>query len=140
MQFFFAVKVCFLLLFFPSKFKATEIAYNAIQTENETERDDVVRSAIVNSFLLVVLFSGAGYFVAKLLTAANKCALPVTITWVQIDGTGMLLWGTLFVRGFEILSLGGLTLSEKVNQWLYRALYCVGTAMLVFSLAWPVCK
>lgn len=65
------------------------------------------------------------------------CSTPKLIAWLQIAGTCLLLWGTLFVRGWNIQTYGGVTLTERVNQWLYRTLYCVGTAVLVSSLAWP---
>ena len=45
-----------------------------------------------------------------------------------------MLWGTLFVRGWEIQTYSGVTLVERVNRWLYRALYCSGTALIVASL------
>jgi hypothetical protein len=67
------------------------------------------------------------------------CAAAKHITWLQIAGTCLLLWGTLFVRGWDIQSFGGVTLSERVNQWLYRSLYCTGTAALVSSLSWTQC-
>lgn len=35
--------------------------------------------------------------------------------------------------------MGGVSLTERVNQWIYRTLYCIGTAILVGSLALPAC-
>ncbi len=35
-------------------------------------------------------------------------------------------------------AMGGATLPERVNQWLYRTLYCVGTALIVWGRAWPI--
>jgi hypothetical protein len=40
----------------------------------------------------------------------------------------------LFVRGWDIQTLGGVTLTERVNRWIYRLLYCLGTAAIVTSL------
>jgi hypothetical protein len=62
------------------------------------------------------------------------------IGFLQIAGTGLLLWATLFVRGWEIQSWGGNTLGERVNRWLYRALSFVGTLILVFALSLPQCS
>ena len=76
-----------------------------------------------------------GYFAGRL--TAVICGAPphVVITAVQVLGAALLLWGTLFVRGWEIQSFAGVTLSERVNQWLYRFLYCAGTIVVVWSLA-----
>ena len=52
-----------------------------------------------------------------------------------MTGAGLLLWGTLFVRGYDIQTYGGVTLTERVNQWVYRTMYCAGTALLVCSVA-----
>jgi hypothetical protein len=49
----------------------------------------------------------------------------------------LLLWGTLFVRGWDIQTIGGVTLVERVNHWIYRTLYCLGTAVFIFSLSLP---
>ena len=43
--------------------------------------------------------------------------------------------GTLFVRGWEIQTWTGDSLIEHVNQRIYRSLYCIGTCVIVFSLA-----
>ena len=53
---------------------------------------------------------------------------------LQIFGATVLLWATLFVRGWDIQTLGGVTLTERVNRWIYRLLYCLGTAAIVASL------
>lgn len=56
--------------------------------------------------------------------------------FLQIVGTGLLLWGTLFVRGWEIQTWNGKTIVEKVNRWIYRIMYCLGTGIIVCSLIW----
>ena len=56
---------------------------------------------------------------------------------LQIFGATVLLGATLFVRGWDIQSWGGVTLTERVNRWIYRFLYCLGTAVIVASLALP---
>ena len=67
------------------------------------------------------------------------CATPGNVAALQVVGASLLLWATLFVRGFEIQTNAGVTLTERVNQWLYRFLYCVGTALIVYSLAFQLC-
>lgn len=100
----------------------------------------VVRRAFTQSLLLVVASGSLGYLAAVGIHQAGRCATPTTVAWLQIAGASLLLWGTLFIRGYEILTFGGVTLVERVNQWLYRSLYCAGTALIVYSLAFPPCK
>ncbi len=88
--------------------------------------------------LILVLVSGvigavAGQICGRIFGAAS----PRCIVLLQVVGASMLLWGTLFVRGWEIQTYKGKTLVERVNQWIYRALYCAGTVILVSSLTWP---
>jgi len=69
------------------------------------------------------------------MTAVGGRPSGALITASQVFGAGLLLSGTLFVRGWEIQSWSGVTLTERVNQWIYRFLYCTGTAVLIWSLA-----
>jgi hypothetical protein len=73
-------------------------------------------------------------------TALGRCSTPQTVVWLQIVGAGLLLWGTLFVRGWEIQTYSGVVFTERVNQWLYRFLYCTGTSVIVYSLAFLPCR
>jgi hypothetical protein len=100
----------------------------------------VVRRAFFRSSLLVFAAGSLGYIAGFSMRCVGRCATPATVAWLQIAGACILLWGTLFIRGWEILTYGGVTPTERVNQWLYRALYCVGTAVLVYSLAFPTCE
>jgi len=139
-----AVHLCWLLLFQPKKFQELEAEDNKLLSAEGTRkeappRSSVVRRAFIYSALLVILFCAIGYILGLLLGHMVICAKPWLISLLQIAGACLLLWGTLFVRGWEILSYGGVTLSERVNQWLYRFLYCIGTAVIVSSLSWPQC-
>lgn len=97
----------------------------------------IVCRAFWFSFLLVVISVAIGYAfgiaVGKIHPSENQCLVAV----LQILGAFLLLWGALFVRGWEIQTFCGVTLAERVNQWLYRGLYCVGTILLVCSLTLP---
>jgi hypothetical protein len=87
------------------------------------------------SFLLVVVSAGIGcglgISIRRLYTPGNRQLAEA----LQIIGTFSLIWATLFVRGWEIQTIGGVTLAERVNQWIYRTLYCFGTALLACSMA-----
>jgi cytochrome c biogenesis protein CcdA len=143
-SFFQGVWLSFLLLLAPHKFKeierADQLARNDYRDRVEPRhRADIVRSAFFCSLGLVLAFSIVGYAAGKLMHFVGRCAPPDTTTCAQIVGAALLLWGTLFVRGWEIQSSSGVQFAERVNQWLYRALYCVGTAIIVYSLAFPQC-
>jgi hypothetical protein len=139
-----AVRLCVLLLFAPKKLIEAQNK-DAIDRNNYTERVErehsayIVRRAFLYSLLLVAFSATIGYGIGLALGAWFSCATTKLISWLQILGACFLLWGTLFVRGWEIETFCGVTFTERVNQWLYRFLYCVGTAVLVCSLAWPQC-
>lgn len=143
--FFGAIRLCFLLLFAPEKLiKAQEADAKArSNSSNNIEREEhsayIVRRAFGYSLLLVLSFGAVGYMAGFVLGALYGCATAKLVVWLQIAGASLLLWGTLFVRGWEIETWSGVTFAERVNQWLYRFLYCIGTAVLVCSLAWQQC-
>lgn len=138
-SFFKAIHLCILLLFRPEKFRALEEKDNRAAKNNPVPRSLTVRHAFISSGLLVLFFGGIGCGVGIFLGIQLICAGPQVIGWLQVIGTCLLLWGTLFVRGWEIQSIDGITLTERVNQWLYRFLCCIGTAVIVLSLFWPQC-
>jgi hypothetical protein len=94
-----------------------------------------VRRAFWVSLGLVAGSIAAGYFTGRLTAAVYGRPTAGAVIASQVFGAGLLLWGTLFVRGWEIQSWGGTTIIESVNQWIYRFLYCAGTAVVVWSLA-----
>jgi hypothetical protein len=139
-----AARLCILLLLAPRKFAQEEAANN--QTLNASTTSDpptpralVVRRAFLYSLLLVIAFGVVGLALGVLFGNLAGCATSKLVAWLQIIGASLLLWGTLFVRGWEIQTYGNVTFTERVNQWLYRALYCLGTAVLVLSVSWPQC-
>ncbi|MFP5419471.1 MAG: hypothetical protein ACLGHA_09995, partial [Gammaproteobacteria bacterium] len=139
-----AVRLCIVLLFAPKKLIAAQDQdakdRNNYSTHVEREHSAyIVRRAFLYSLLLVLLSAAIGYGGGLVLNAVLGCATTKFISWLQIAGACLLLWGTLFVRGWEIETYCGVTFTERVNQWLYRFLYCIGTATLVCSLVWPQC-
>jgi hypothetical protein len=141
-SFFKAVQLFVILLFAPERFLALQKQDNELRNaQSKGEREPsafVVRRAFFKAALLVTLSGAIGYL-AGLTMGTYTCGSPKYVMWLQIVGACLLLWGTLFVRGWEVQTYGGHTLTERVNHWIYRALYCVGTAVVVFSLAWPQC-
>lgn len=143
-SFFRGFYLCALLLCAPNKFLAAEDADDEIRQERtdpqKPERSAfIVRRAFWKSFVLVVASGIFGGSLGLVVGCTVGCAKPTAILGLQIGGALTLLWGTLFVRGWEIQTYSGVRLTERVNQWLYRFLYFSGTAILVFSLAWRQC-
>ena len=138
-----AACLVWLLLAKPKRFLELEAedarALNAVNNPEKEEGAFVVRHAFFKSLLLVLSSGVIGYVAGRAFGAARGCASANLVSWLQILGASLLLWGTLFIRGWEIQTYGGVTFTERVNQWIYRALYCIGTAVLVCSLAWPQC-
>jgi hypothetical protein len=140
-----AARLCLLVLFSPARMEAEEKLDDALrkampQAPVQTHRAFVVRRAFFASLALVLTSGAIGYGAGLTVPSLGWCATSRIVAWLQIAGACLLLWGTLFIRGWEIQSYGGVTLTERVNQWVYRSLYCAGTAVIVFSLAFPACK
>jgi hypothetical protein len=139
-----AVRLCWLLIFTPKRFLDVQAedtqARNAyLERIDEEPRAYIVRRAFLYSLLLVLTSGVLGYGVGVGLGLWFTCASSTYIMWLQIAGASLLLWGTLFIRGWEIQTYAGVTFTERVNQWIYRFLYFVGTATIVCSLAWSPC-
>ena len=140
-----ALWLCVLLIFAPAKFTAAEELDNAWRQAHPNEnlkrtKADIVRSALLSSLVSVVMSALFGYAAGVLTKVGGLCFSGSSVVWIQIIGISVLLWGTLFVRGYEIATWDGVTFSERVNQWFYRTMYCVGTATAAFSLAVQQCK
>lgn len=140
-NFFFAVYLCLLAIFWPKKLVEKEKEDNA--KRNDVSSDEgreanayIVNRAFWNSFGLIFVFGLLGALIGKLLFCKYGEPQTITIIIQQIAGACLLLWGTLFVRGWEIQTYKGVTLAERVNQWIYRTMYCLGTSILVCSIVW----
>lgn len=94
-----------------------------------------VRRALWTSLILVLCSILVGYGAGATLRSLGSPATSKLVGGLQVAGATLVLWATLFVRGWDIQTIGGVTLTERVNQWLYRSLYCLGTGAVVASLA-----
>lgn len=94
-----------------------------------------LRRALSSSFLLVVTAGGTG-LIFGVLSGRYFGRSEFWITILQVVGAMILLWATLAVRGWDVQTFSGNTLTERVNQWIYRFLYCIGTSLLVMSIGW----
>lgn len=136
-----AGKLCFFAAFMPNKLVQAEETDSSARNQfsgntSHEPRAYIICRAIWASFFLVLVSGIIGAVFGALLRHYLGSPRPVVISLLQIVGACSLLWGTLFIRGWEIQSYCGVTLSERVNQWIYRSLYCIGTGIVVWSLTW----
>lgn len=99
----------------------------------------LVRRAFWSSLLLVVASGLFGYNLGCIVDCFLGCVEKIVVNILQIIGGLLLLWATLFIRGWDIQTYGGVTLAERVNRWIFRTLYCIGTAIIISSFAISVC-
>ncbi|MCP4711592.1 MAG: hypothetical protein GY869_23485, partial [Planctomycetes bacterium] len=135
------IYLCLLAVFIPKIFiKEEEKDKNVRKDFPPAEIDEhpiyIVRRALAYSLCLIILsiIGGglSGWFMYYYFNKPNPYIIPL----LQVIGACLLLWGTLFVRGWEIRSYSGVQLRERVNQWIYRFLCSLGTFIIICSLAW----
>jgi hypothetical protein len=96
-----------------------------------------VRRGLGESFGLVVLTVVTGWLVGEVLEHFIGSTSLVVNHLLQYGGVGIILWATLAIRGWSIQTSNGNTLPERLDRAIYRALYLVGSFLLVLSVAWP---
>jgi hypothetical protein len=138
-----AVHLCFLAIFSPRRFDKYEQP-DLIDLEtrpNATERYRVtkVQRAFLHS-LGLVLASGVVGLVLGTIACHYIGKSDLGVATLQTVGAALVLWATLAVRGWDIETFAGVTLTERVNQWIYRSLSCLGTAILVMTVPWASCS
>jgi len=140
---FYKVYLCLLAIFWPKRLIEEETKDNE-KRKNFTGREEkepnayIVNRAFWHSLELIIVFGILGSLVAYLLTCIYGKSANSVIVWLQSIGASLLLWGTLFVRGWQIQTHCGVTLTERVNLWIYRTMYCVGTSILICSIVWSL--
>lgn len=137
-------KIVFYAFARPIRFVETEMRHNEEMNRillsrmpvDEPSKIHYVRSALFQAFwicLISTLF-GAGIGLA----AAHTMASTAIATGIIVAGTAILLWATLALQGWSIQSMKGHTLTERVNQWIFRTLYALGTLLISLGSTWAV--
>jgi hypothetical protein len=135
------LQLCASAIFFPQNLVEAEVGDEKVRKAfsqpppEAPARAIKLQRAFWVSLMLVLCSVFVGYVAGKMTATVTGTATPRLIGFLQIVGATLLLWATLFVRGWDIQTIGGVTLTERVNQWIYRFLYCLGTAVVVASLA-----
>jgi hypothetical protein len=139
--FFYKVYLCLLAILNPKQLLVEEKKDND-KRESFSEHDVkeppacIVNQAFWSSLWLIIIFGFIGIIGGILLNWKFSKPTSIILVSLQTIGASLLLWGTLFVRGWQIQTYCGVTLSERVNLWLYRSLYCIGTSIIISSIAW----
>ncbi|MDQ6437172.1 hypothetical protein RB623_24225 [Mesorhizobium sp. LHD-90] len=58
------------------------------------------------------------------------------VVMIAITAGLLLMWAALGVQGWNIQSIDGTTLPERINQWIYRSLSITGAFLAVVSASW----
>jgi len=136
-----SVRLLALLVFRPNAFIEEERKdnerRNALPNDAFKEpRALMLRRALFSSLMLVLASGILGCLIGFLMVQIYPIPPSLVTTVMQALGALLLLWATLFVRGWDIQSFGGVTYTERANRWIYRSLYCIGTGVLVLSVIW----
>lgn len=140
----FAVYAIFLLIFSARHFieKAIDhdkaLTFPSSQLSQQADDTRKIRRSLLFSLILVFISAGAGYLIGFFLHKVIGVVSPITISILQVFAATILLWATLSFLGWEIQSWKGQNLTEKVNRWIFRGMYCLATIILVVSLSWPI--
>ncbi|RWD35574.1 hypothetical protein [Mesorhizobium sp.] len=127
-----AVYICLVAAFAPEKFNRLEKEFDADLGSRAdapaAERIEVVRRGYRTAGTWMLGALVCGILIGLLLRSIFG---PVTIgsAIVAVSGTVILLWTTLALQGWTVQTYSDTTLTERVNRWLFRFLYAVGTAL-----------
>jgi hypothetical protein len=96
-----------------------------------------IRSTLFSSFVVVAGSVAAAFVSGAILQALSIIKSSGWNIGLQVIGIGVLLWATLArVDPTAIQTWDGGTLPERVDLWLYRFLYIIGSYALTLSLIW----
>jgi len=96
-----------------------------------------VRQSWIASVTLVAASVAAGWLLGTILRNWVGPAPTWLPALLQYLGVGVLLVATLAKSGWAIQTLGGSSLLERCDNFLYRSFYVAGTMALVLSVSWP---
>ena len=134
------MKILFLFIFSPKNFIKLEEEDNKNQESSNSDKNElrvyILRRAHFYSFIVIVISGILGFTLGKLLSIICPNPGSVCITLLQIFSVLTFLWATLALGGWSIQSWGGVTYTEKVNNWIFRLFYFLGTLIFIISLTW----
>jgi hypothetical protein len=142
-QFWFGMRATLTCLISPSRFASLAKEYAIPRTEgfDNLEKQTLGHAQIIQRAFWLSLFLTVGALVtgyaAGWVLRHFLCAASNTVaTSVQALSAAIVLVATLAAQGWNIQTSNGQTLPEKVNQWLTRSLFVVGTFFFSLFLGW----
>ena len=136
------LRAIFLLVFAPKAFVRESVRHDLslrFERRRRPQRAETtrkLRAALGCGAALVAMSAVAGAIAGKGLAFTLGPPAPGYVAGLQVIAGAVLLWATLSYLGWEIQSYKGENLGEKVNRWIFRGNYCLGTGILVCSLVW----
>ncbi|RWM94040.1 MAG: hypothetical protein EOR86_17795 [Mesorhizobium sp.] len=138
-SFFRAIFLCFLAILSPTSFNAIEEQDNTALEKQpdvvERYRISAVRRGLGGAFTWGASAAVVGFFLGWLAVRIFGQS-DTAVSAFAAAGAAILLWATLAAKGWEIATWGNATLTERVNRWVFRGLYWIGTAVLVVAASW----
>lgn len=140
-SFFEAIWLCCVAIASPASFDAFEREdMKALQSQPdavERYRIDAVRKALGEALIWGSSAALTGFAIGW---SAVRIFGPsgAGVMAFAVAGAAVLLWATFAIKGWEIETWGNATLTERVNRWIFRGLYWIGTALLVIAASWNV--
>lgn len=142
------IRVCYLAAFAPDRFHKADLLDEAERSQHPASAEPPMQVAEFKKKQLAILRSGWITSLGLMTYAAvvglllGRIALkevgerPGIAMLVGVCGGVLLLWSAIALRGWEIQTTDGETLTEKVNVWVVRAACIFGTTLAVISVSW----
>jgi hypothetical protein len=100
------------------------------------DRTSELRASLCQAFLWVLgstlISSGVGF--------ALQLKFGVCPQWLssllQLTGVAIILWATIWELGWNVRSMDGNTLPERVHQWVFRLMYIIGSSFFFLAYVW----
>lgn len=117
--------------------KADDKILNGQNERVETPRVYRVRNALWDGLIWCVGSLISGAVLGIVFATVFGPSLRMAVATVAI-GTAVVLWATFSLQAWEIQSFGGVTLGERLNRWIFRSLYLIGTGLIVAGGVWSL--
>jgi len=102
--------------------------------KGEKERTMLLRKSISKSFLYLFYTISISIILSSILVRYFKIRIsPNLLITIRFFSASLIFWAVLGRLGWEIQTLSGDTLPEKINKLWYRWLYILGVFLLMFS-------
>mgnify|MGYP001249902315 CR=1 FL=1 len=108
------------------------------KVNKQVEDSRTVRRSLSISLLLVTAAVLIGWLTGSILVTYVGPPSRGTDRVLQVVGVAIVLWATLAKQGWNIQSYNGNTLPELVDRWIYRALYVIGSYIVVLAVSWSL--